>query len=221
MLKTLTPILGAYLVGAIPFALIVARLYGIPDIRKIGSGNVGATNVQRAAGFGAALWVYLFDIGKGAAAVLVARQIDQTLLQRDLFLVLVALAVVLGHIFPVYLAFRGGKGVNTVLGAVGSLFPIEALICFGVFAVVVLLTRYISLGSICGAVAFPVVMLIERFALGYAISNTYLITAVVIGLLVPLTHVQNIKRLTAGSESRVRFTRKTSSKSQQGTGSHV
>lgn len=203
MIETLTPIIGAYLLGSVPFALIVARIYGVPDLRAVGSGNIGATNVHRAAGFAASLWVYLLDIGKGAAAVIIAQRINQDLLPRDVFLVLVALASIIGHIFPLFIGFRGGKGVNTALGAVGSLFPIEALICLGVFLAVVLPTRYISLGSICGAAAFALVILIERFALRYDVSDAFVITAVVIGLLVPITHARNIRRLIAGTENKV------------------
>ena len=209
MINTLTPILGAYLVGAIPFALFIARLYGIPDIRKIGSGNIGATNVQRAAGFKAAVWVYLCDIGKGVLPVLIARNIDQSLLNRELFLVFVAIAAVLGHVFPIYLKFKGGKGVNTALGALGTLMPVEALICLGVFFVVVISTRFISLGSICGALAFPVVLLIERYGMGLTVSDVYLVTVAVVALLVAVTHRQNIGRLLSGNERRVSFGGKT------------
>ena len=209
MINTLTPILGAYLVGAIPFALFIARCYGIPDIRKVGSGNIGATNVQRAAGFKAALWVYLFDIGKGVLPVLIARNIDQSLLNRELFLVLVAIAAVLGHVFPIYLKFKGGKGVNTALGALGSLMPVEALICLGVFFVLVISSRFISLGSICGALAFPVVLLVERYGLGHTVSDVYLVLVTVIAVLVIVTHRQNIVRLMKGDERRVSFGGKT------------
>jgi glycerol-3-phosphate acyltransferase PlsY len=113
MFVPIAVILLAYLLGGIPFGLFIARAYGIKDIRNHGSGNIGATNVLRAAGPKAAIWVYILDIGKGIVAVLIARIVDQAFLPRDTFLVITALAAVFGHVFPVYLAFKGGKGVNT------------------------------------------------------------------------------------------------------------
>ena len=124
-------VLIAYLLGAIPFGMIVARLYGAGDIRTLGSGNIGATNVWRVAGAKAAVWVYLGDIAKGTAAVLVGRYVAQhfqpTMLPIDTFLVLCALTAVLGHVFPVYLGFKGGKGVNTALGTMLVLLPMARI----------------------------------------------------------------------------------------------
>ena len=116
MLTALTAILIAYLVGAIPFGLVVARIFGVRDIRQVGSGNIGATNVLRTLGMRAAVWVFLLDIGKGAVPVLLAGSVSQSAIRPDLFLVLVGLAAVLGHVLPVYLGFRGGKGVATAFG---------------------------------------------------------------------------------------------------------
>ncbi len=200
--KLLAAIVGAYMAGAIPFGLIISCWFGVPDIRTRGSGNIGATNVWRVVGAKAAFWVYLLDIGKGVAVVLVARQIDQALLTRDIFLVACAMAVVLGHIFPVYLRFRGGKGVNTALGALATLLPLETAVCVGVFLLVALLSRYVSLGSMSAAIALPLVILIETNLMGKQIVPVYLYGVLAMAVLVLVTHRQNIRRLLAGTENR-------------------
>jgi acyl phosphate:glycerol-3-phosphate acyltransferase len=195
-------LVGAYLLGGIPFGLLVARAYGMPDIRRHGSGNIGATNVWRVVGRKAAIWVYLLDIGKGVAAVLLAKMIEQTLLPQDTFLVLVAAAAVCGHVFSPYLGFRGGKGVNTGLGVMLVLLPLELLIGFVVFMVVVAISRYISLGSIAGAATLPAVILLERELLGKTVAPIYLYLAILLAILVVYTHRKNIGRLVTGTESR-------------------
>jgi len=201
------PILIAYLLGGIPFGLLIPRLFGVADIRQHGSGNIGATNATRVLGFRRAIWVYLGDIAKGVAAVLIARysvgRFGVDGLSVDLFLVLCALAAVLGHLFPIYLRFKGGKGVNTALGTMLALLPIEALIAFGVFAVVVLTTRYVSLGSMLGVAAFCTVICIEKFALGRDIAMVYVGVSALLVLLIVVAHRQNIARLISGSENRV------------------
>ncbi|PWB72609.1 acyl-phosphate glycerol 3-phosphate acyltransferase [candidate division GN15 bacterium] len=195
----------AYLLGAIPFGLLVARWFGISDIRSHGSGNIGATNVWRVAGPRAAIWVYILDIGKGVAAVLIARAVSQTWLPRDTFLVLTALAAVLGHVFPVYMRFKGGKGVNTGLGVIATLLPLEALICFLIFVIVVALSRYISLGSIVGSISLASLVGIERQLLGRQIAVIYLYLTIALAVLVILTHWKNIGRILQGTESRFSF----------------
>ena len=198
----------AYLLGTIPFGLLIARLYGIADIRKQGSGNIGATNVWRLAGPKAAVWVYILDIGKGAAAVAIARLFHQGLLPHDVLLVIAAVTVVLGNIFPFYLGFKGGKGVNTTLGAVVSLLPVETLICVALFAIVVSLTRYISLGSIIGACALCPVILIEKYLFDKPVAMVYLYLSILIALVILVTHRQNIVRLLSGTENRFSFSSK-------------
>jgi len=200
--KVLAVILGAYLVGAVPFGLIIARLFGVTDIRARGSGNIGATNVWRVVGLKAALWVYLLDIGKGVIVILAARQVDQALLLPDLFLISCAVAVVLGHVFPVYLGFRGGKGVNTALGAMAALLPFESAVCVTVFLLVVLVSRYVSLGSMAGALALPAIIIIEAVLMDRQTPAVYLYATLAIAALVLVTHRQNIRRLRSGSETR-------------------
>lgn len=202
-------VLIAYLIGAIPFALIVTKLAGTGDIRKLGSGNLGATNVWRVAGFKVAVWVFIGDIGKGVAAVLIAGFLGNTYtvdwVSVDVLMVLCAVAAVLGHVFPVYIGGKGGKGVNTALGAVGTLLPVEVLLSVLVFAVVVTLTRYVSLGSILGAIALPVALLLERFGMNIIVADIYLYLTLLLALLILLTHYQNIGRLMKGTENKFSF----------------
>jgi glycerol-3-phosphate acyltransferase PlsY len=216
IVATAAVVLIAYFLGTIPFGLLIARLYGISDIRKHGSGNIGATNVWRLAGPKAAVWVYILDIGKGAAAVSIARLFHPDLVSHDVLLVIAAVSVVLGNIFPFYLKFKGGKGVNTTLGAIVSMLPIEALICLGLFAIIVSLTRYISLGSIIGACALFPVLLVEKYLFDKPVAMVYLYLSILIALVILVTHRQNIVRLLSGTENRFSF----SSKSHH-TGSDV
>ncbi|HUV30098.1 MAG TPA: glycerol-3-phosphate 1-O-acyltransferase PlsY [Acidobacteriota bacterium] len=204
-LKTILPVLAAYLLGAVPFGLIVARVFGVSDLRSRGSGNIGATNVWRVLGPGAAVWVYVLDIGKGIAVVLTARQIDQVLLSRDLFLICCAVAAIIGHVFPVYLGFKGGKGVNTALGAMITLLPVEVVICLGLFVLVVLTSRYVSLGSLAAGVALPVVLAVEKTLAGRGMADVYQYAAVLVAILVVVTHRGNIRRLLSGTENRFSF----------------
>ncbi len=213
-------ILAAYLIGAIPFALVVCGIFGVGDIRKQGSGNIGATNVWRVAGFKVAVWVFIGDIGKGVVAVLLARYVasayDVSLMSVDLFVVCCALAAILGHMFPVYLRFKGGKGVNTALGAVVTMLPLEALISLGIFLLVVLAFRYVSLGSITGALTLLVVILIEKFVMHIQVAPVYIYLAAALAVLILVAHRQNIARLAAGTENRFSFSSKTRGEAQNG-----
>jgi len=202
MATTLTSLLVAYLIGAVPFGLLIARLYGVKDIRQVGSGNTGATNVYRTAGPRAAAWVFLLDIGKGVAAVLIARLFSPDWWPQDVFLMSVVFATVLGHVFPIYLRFKGGKGVNTALGGLLMLMPVEILVCLAVFVIMTFLFRYISLGSISAAVCLPAVLLIERFLMHRQVPDVYLYFSILLSVLVILTHIKNIGRLIAGTENR-------------------
>lgn len=195
-------ILVAFLLGGIPFGLLIARMKGIRDIRQHGSGNIGATNVWRVLGPKAAFWVYMFDISKGALAVGLARLVDQTVIPRETLLVLVAVAAVLGHVFSPYLGFKGGKGVNTGLGVMIMLLPLEVLVSFVIFVIVVAASRFISLGSIVAAVALCVLILVERELLIRDVAPIYLFLAIALALVVVITHRRNIERIFAGTENR-------------------
>jgi glycerol-3-phosphate acyltransferase PlsY len=200
--QTIGVIVAAYLIGAIPFGLLIARLYGVKDVRLHGSGNIGATNVWRVAGPKAAVWVYILDIGKGVAAVLGAKLFAPYWLPLEITLILVACAVVAGHVFPVYLKFHGGKGVNTALGALIVLLPIETGLTIVIFAITLTLTHYVSAGSMVAAVSLPLILAIEVVGLSRDIATPYAILAIVVAFLVLITHRQNIRRLIAGTESR-------------------
>ena len=197
----------AFLLGGIPFALIVGFLAGQGDIRRKGSGNVGATNVWRLAGPFPALFVFIGDIGKGAGAVLIGSYFYQAgwPLSLSNAALIAGILAVLGHTFSPYLGFRGGKGVNTALGVFASLMLVETLIAVGVFMIVVFAFRYISLGSIIGSVTLTAILWAERLLLDRPVDNSLLVVSLIITAFIIYTHRQNIKRLIDGTESRFRL----------------
>ncbi|MEW6720149.1 MAG: glycerol-3-phosphate 1-O-acyltransferase PlsY [Thermodesulfobacteriota bacterium] len=183
----------AYLLGSVPFGLVVARFFdrGV-DIRKTGSGNIGATNVARAVGKGAGALTLLLDAGKAVLALaLVQFAMGES---AHGWLALAGGAVFLGHIFPVWLRFKGGKGVATALGVVAFLSPVTVFVLLVLFGAVVYFTRYVSLGSLCAAVGLPVTMAVLEG------PRSYLNLSLLIAFLVFYTHRQNIHRLLAGEE---------------------
>ncbi|MBI5267848.1 MAG: glycerol-3-phosphate 1-O-acyltransferase PlsY [candidate division Zixibacteria bacterium] len=198
-------VVAAYLIGGIPFGWLVARMYGIADIRTQGSGNIGATNVWRVAGAKAAIWVYLGDIGKGAAAVAIARAVGQQTISRDLFLVVAGLAAVVGHVFPIYLRFRGGKGVNTALGVMLTLLPWHSLIALGVFVITVAISKYISLGSMVAGVCLFGSTLADRLFLTTDRAMIYPVMTGLLMLIIIWTHRSNLTRIADGTENRFSF----------------
>ncbi len=194
----------AFLLGGIPFGLLLGYIFGQGDIRKKGSGNIGAANVWRVAGPPPAILALIGDIGKGATAVLLCGRFYDPAwpVSPTTACLMAGVVVVLGHVFSPYLAFRGGKGVNTALGVFISLLPMETLIALGGFLIVVFLFRYISLGSIAAAIAFMIVIWIERFALHEPIADIYLTVSMLLAGFIIYTHRQNIRRLLAGTENR-------------------
>jgi len=188
-------VLFGYLLGSVPFGILVAKAFdrGL-DLRQAGSGNIGATNVARTLGKGAGILTLLLDAGKGVFALALARIVlDGT---AYLWLALVGGAVFLGHVFSIYLRFKGGKGVATAFGVVLFLSPETAFVLVVLFFGVVYFTRYVSLGSLCAAVALPVAMAF----LGK--SREYVTLALLIGFLLIYTHRENIHRLLAGQENK-------------------
>ena len=200
----------AYLLGSIPFGLIIAKAHG-RDLRSIGSGNIGATNLARALGKKWAYFCFALDAAKGLAPMLAAAKlIDSAPATIELFLWLaVGSAAVLGHIFPIYIRFKGGKGVATSFGVALGLWPyytICAAAAFLIWVVVVLLWRYISLASIAASVTFPITLILAIIltpAWHFANLWPILITAIAIPLMVVVRHRENIKRIIAGTESKI------------------
>lgn len=183
-----------YLLGSISFAVLVVRAVRGTDIRTVGSGNAGATNVLRAHGKKLALLVALLDVGKGAAAVALMR-----LVTADPFWAAAGgVAAVLGHVFPIFYGFRGGKGVATAIGAFLVLAPVPLLCSLAVFVVVVALTRYVSLGSVISMVLLPPVA-----GLLFHAPRPVVRAAAVVALLVVLKHLGNLKRLARGEERKI------------------
>ena len=148
----------AYLLGSIPFGYILVRLFRREDVRQQGSGNIGATNVARSGGTKLGVVTLLLDIGKAYAAVVIARHLAPGVYDVQ---VAAAVAAVVGHVFPVWLGFRGGKGVATGLGSFLLIAPKCVLVAAGIFIVVVAIFRYVSLGSIVAVAAFPILLLID------------------------------------------------------------
>ena len=185
----------AYLLGSIPFGYLLVRIFRKQDIRATGSGNIGATNVARSGAKGLGIATLLLDLGKAFAAVKIAQHISPG--NYDLA-VAAAVAAILGHVFPVWLGFRGGKGVASALGVFFALTWPSALAILGIFLVVFLITRYVSLASIIAAAVFPL------FGFYFVPFKTPIVIAgfLFIPLLIIVKHHENIRRLLSGKESR-------------------
>lgn len=191
-------VLMAYFLGAVPVGLLVARRYGHPDIRKEGSGNIGATNVTRVLGKRAGLITLMGDISKGALPVWLAMWLIGTdTLEKQFWTVLVGLASFLGHIFPIYLKFRGGKGIATATGVFFVLCPLAVFFNLFVFLFIVWRFRYVSLGSLSAAAAMPLLLFM------LSDKGAYVILAIIIVGLIFYRHHDNIKRLLRGEENRL------------------
>lgn len=188
-------IVTAYLLGSLPFAVIVTRVMGMADPRSYGSGNPGATNVLRSGNKWAAILTLLGDAAKGWLAVWLAQHLGGTLISSTT-LAAVGFAALLGHVFPVFIGFKGGKGVSTAAGVFLGFSGLLALTCIATWLLVALITRYSSLASLCAALAAPL------FAL-YWLDTPQAIALLGMSLLVIWRHQQNIKNLLAGTESRI------------------
>ena len=191
----------AYLLGSIPFGYLLVRIFRHEDIRKTGSGNIGATNVARSGAKGLGILTLILDALKGFLAVVIAQRVAAPygFPQAYDIAAAAALAAVLGHCFPIWLGFRGGKGVATALGVFLALVPLTiVLYLLGIFLVIVLFTRYVSLASILAAALFPI------FALPHAPVRSPILVAcyILIPLIVIVKHSPNIRRLLAGTEHR-------------------
>ena len=211
-LTWVTIIVAAYLLGSVPFAFVIAKMYG-KDLRQVGSGNIGATNLARACGRKWGYICFALDVLKGLAPMIVVPQSSiinhQSSIEFALWLA-VGLAAILGHVFPLYLKFKGGKGVATSFGVALGLWPyftLCALIALIVWLAVVLKWRYVSLASICGSIVFPIALGSAILAVPtwrFAALWPLLVAAIAIPVLVIVRHRENIKRLLAGTESKIR-----------------
>ena len=201
-MKEIFLIVIAYLIGSVPTAVWVSKAFFSIDIRDYGSGNAGATNTFRVLGSRWGTFVMAIDVLKGVAATSLYLLLPYYLTSewdRTNLMVGLGLAAVLGHIFPIWADFRGGKGVATLFGMVLAIQPVVAVCCVGVFLLVLYLTRFVSLSSILASVAFAVFILFifnEKEPL-------YRAFAIAVALLVILTHQKNISRILRGSESKV------------------
>lgn len=194
----------AYLIGSIPTAVWVSKYFFGIDIRDYGSGNAGATNTFRTLGSGWGSFVMAVDILKGVLASFLYLLLPYYLtdeFQRTNFMVGLGMAAVVGHIFPIWAKFKGGKGVATVFGMVLAIQPLVALMVVGIFLIVLYLTRFVSLSSILASIALPVLILV----IFNEPEPLYRIFAIAVALLVILTHQKNIYRLLNGNESKARI----------------
>ena len=203
-LKIIIGIILAYLIGSVPASIWIGRrFYGV-DIRTAGSGNAGATNTIRVLGPKVGLAVLAIDVAKGWFAVFLARLISFDQLGNEQFAgvqILFGIAAIIGHIFPVYINFKGGKGVATTVGVCIGLFPYSVLATALVFFSVFFLFRFVSLASIISAVVFPFVVIFI-----FNVDSIFLIIlSIAIGVFIPIMHHNNIKRLVQGKENKFRL----------------
>lgn len=185
-------LIGAYLLGAVPFGLVLTRLAGLGDIREIGSGNIGATNVLRTGRKDLALATLILDAGKGGIAALIASQV----FTDNFSSAFAGAAAFLGHCYPVYLGFKGGKGVATFMGTLLAVHPLTALVAGASWLVSALLFRISSLSALIAAIAAPA-------AAFYFLSNLAAFAVTFMSVLIYWRHRANISRLLAGTEPRI------------------
>jgi glycerol-3-phosphate acyltransferase PlsY len=208
----------SYLIGSFPTSIIVARKVRKIDIRQHGSGNAGGTNVIRVLGWKAGVFVILLDMAKGLVATMVIARMmrgpipfenatpfdDFTVVQ-----IIAGCAAILGHVWTVFAGFKGGKGIATAGGMLLGIAPVEVAVSFGVFAIVFLITQYVSLGSLSAAVTFPLTMFFREnvFLVNVEGYNTLIFFSIGISLLIIYTHRTNIGRLLRGTENRISTSR--------------
>lgn len=182
-----------YLLGSIPFAFLLSRRWSGLDIRRSGSGNVGAANVLRTSGVAAALTVMVLDMAKGAGSVIVVQRLSGT----DAAPAAAGLAAIVGHIYPVWLRFRGGKGVATACGVFSILTPVALAPAVALFVVTVWITRYVSLGSLVATVV------LGPLAYAFHAPDVVVATAAAAAAVIVFRHRSNLRRLAAGTERRI------------------
>lgn len=186
-------IVAAYLIGSVPFALLLARLWGTGDLRRVGSGNLGAANVLRTTGLTAGVLVAALDIAKGAASVMLAQQLSVD--RRSV--AAAGFAALIGHVYPIWLRLRGGKGVATACGVFSVLTPSAMLPVLAIFVVTVWATKYVSLGSVVASLALPPI------AYGGGSPVPVMVTACAASAIIIFRHRSNLVRLRTGTERRL------------------
>ena len=204
MFSLVLMILFAYLVGSFPTSIVVGRMTRRIDIREHGSKNAGGTNAFRVLGWKAGLFVAVVDILKGVLATLLVAKIrvDSLTLNYELVQIIAGTSAVIGHVWTVLAKFKGGKGVATGAGMIVALFPWASLICFIIFAALILTTRYVSLGSIIATSSLPFLLLTFDRIFGKSVSNSLFTLSILISGLILFTHRSNIRRLFNGTENR-------------------
>ncbi|MDW7651629.1 MAG: glycerol-3-phosphate 1-O-acyltransferase PlsY [Bacillota bacterium] len=192
-MNTVLSLLGAYLIGSVSFGYLAGKLLKGIDIREHGSGNAGTTNIQRTVGTVPAIFVLLLDVGKGVAAVLLAGYLTG----QPTVMMLAGVAAIVGHNWPVFFRFRGGRGIATSIGVLLGLAPVVILIATAIGVTLIALTRYVSLGSVVGAATIPILMLI------FTKPPSYILFGAIIGGLAVWRHRENIVRLLNGTENKL------------------
>jgi glycerol-3-phosphate acyltransferase PlsY len=193
-------LLGTYLLGSIPFGYLIGKSRAGVDVRTVGSGNVGATNVMRTVGRAPGMLVLLLDLAKGAIPVAIAIRMNAA----PAVVGGVALVAVLGHVFSIFLGFRGGKGVATAIGAFLAIAPIPALTAISIFGAVLIWKRYVSLASVVAVATFPAILvLVNRTGWTDVIPTPIVLSATVAALVITVRHLGNIRRLLSGEETRL------------------
>ncbi len=200
-------IAAAYVIGSIPTSYIAGKIFKGIDIREHGSGNVGATNAVRVLGVKIGIPVMLVDIFKGAIPVIIARGTLSGVEHASEWLLLVGVATIIGHVFTLFLKFKGGKGVATSAGVFGALTPIALGCALVVFIILVAVSKYVSLGSIFAAFTLAISQII-LFLTGKEPGVYLLVLTCVVALLIILKHKKNIGRLLKGNENKLTFTKK-------------
>ena len=195
----------AYLLGSISFSVIISKKMSGFDVREKGSGNAGSTNVLRTVGKKAAILTLICDILKGVVAVLIATLVGKIWKELDgaLLVQLAGIFVIIGHTFPIFFKFKGGKGVATSLGVLLITNWQIGLICLVFALVLMVLTQMVSVGSIGAAILYPVLTLF--ISQNYIVPGTYIISSIIIAILVVFNHRSNVKRLLSGTENRINF----------------
>jgi len=205
MLSIIALIVLSYLLGSCPFSIIISKIWRGIDIRDYGSKSAGFTNVYRVLGPLPAVIVLVLDVAKGMVAVLLLTQISFNSIPLSLIdlKILAGVFVILGHVFPVFAGFRGGKGIATGLGALLSIIPLEVTLALILFVLIVAITRYVSLGSLTATTFIFLALIFERYYLEYQVPTRLILMIFFLTAFIFFNHRSNIKRLLAGTENKL------------------